>query len=319
MKARIIGTGSYVPDDVMKNDDVAQLVDTNDEWIQDHTGIRERRVSRQGTVHMACEAAIKALANCEMNISDVDMILVATVTPDYSFPNTASLVQAQLGAKEVPCLDLSAACSGFLFAMNTANAYICSGMYRTILVVGAETLSKILDWSDRSTCILFGDGAGAVVMQAADTGIIASQMGSDGAKGMVLYREDVALKNPIVDQDSQYQKLQMNGSEVFKFAVRRIPDTINDTLKAAGMTADQIDYFILHQANRRIIEAAARRLGLPMDKIPVNIDRYGNIAAASIPILLDELNQSGKLRRGQYLMLSGFGAGLSWGSAVVQW
>ena len=364
MRARIIGTGSYAPIHTMRNDDLAQLVETNDEWIQDHTGIKERRISDQGTVQMASEAARKALEDSNITVAGLDMILVATVTPDYSFPNTASLVQAQLGAKDIPCIDLSAACSGFLFAMNTANAYICSGMYKTILVIGAETLSKIIDWTDRSTCILFGDGAGAVVMQAAETGIMAMEMGSDGSKGMVLYCEGRPLKNPITDQEVltgyqyghaakkeeiltgyqyghtarkeetltgyQYghaakkeetdgEKLHMDGSDVFKFAVRRIPDTIHKTLELAGMTVDQVDHFVLHQANRRILEAAARRLDLPIEKFPMNIDRYGNIAAASIPILLDELNHSGKLERGQYVLTSGFGAGLSWGSALIQW
>jgi len=334
MKARIIGTGSYAPIHTMRNDDLAQLVETNDEWIQDHTGIKERRISDQGTVQMASEAARKALEDSDITVAGLDMILVATVTPDYSFPNTASLVQAQLGAKDIPCIDLSAACSGFLFAMNTANAYICSGMYKTILVIGAETLSKIIDWTDRSTCILFGDGAGAVVMQAAETGIMAMEMGSDGSKGMVLYCEGRPLKNPITEQEVltgyQYghaagkeetdgEKLHMDGSDVFKFAVRRIPDTIHKTLELAGMTVDQVDHFVLHQANRRILEAAARRLDLPIEKFPMNIDRYGNIAAASIPILLDELNHSGKLERGQYVLTSGFGAGLSWGSALMQW
>jgi len=319
MKARIIGTGSYAPIHMMKNDDLAQLVETNDEWIQDHTGIKERRISDQGTVQMASEAARKALENSNITVEELDMILVATVTPDYSFPNTASLVQAQLGAKDIPCIDLSAACSGFLFAMNTANAYICSGMYKTILVIGAETLSKIIDWTDRATCILFGDGAGAVVMQAAESGIIAMEMGSDGYKGMVLYCEGRPLKNSITNQESNDEKLHMDGSDVFKFAVRRIPETIHKTLELAGMTVDQVDHFVLHQANRRILEAAARRLNLPMEKIPMNIDRYGNIAAASIPILLDELNRSGKLKRGQYVMTSGFGAGLSWGSALLEW
>jgi len=334
MKARIIGTGSYAPIHMMKNDDLAQLVETNDEWIQDHTGIKERRISDQGTVQMASEAARKALENSNITVEELDMILVATVTPDYSFPNTASLVQTQLGAKDIPCIDLSAACSGFLFAMNTANAYICSGMYKTILVIGAETLSKIIDWTDRATCILFGDGAGAVVMQVAESGIIAMEMGSDGSKGMVLYCEGRPLKNSITNKETptgyQYghaarkeesngEKLHMDGSDVFKFAVRRIPETIHKTLELAGMTVDQVDHFVLHQANRRILEAAARRLNLPMEKIPMNIDRYGNIAAASIPILLDELNRSGKLKRGQYVMTSGFGAGLSWGSALLEW
>jgi len=319
MKARVIGTGSYAPAYIMSNDNIAELVDTNDEWIQEHTGIKKRHLTLEGTVHMATQAANAALANSGITIDDVDMILVATFTPDYNCPNTACQVQVALGAKEIPCVDVNSACAGFVVAMNTANAYIVTGMYKTILVIGAETISKIVDWQDRSTCILFGDGAGAVVMQEAETGIIASEMGSDGSKGMALYAGSVPLINPLkTTEDSDY-KLRMDGSEVFKFAVRRIPETIHETLKKANKTEADIDYFILHQANRRIIEAAARRLGLPLDKFPMNIDKYGNLAAASIPILLDELNRSGKIKRGQLLMLSAFGAGLSWGSTLIEW
>lgn len=319
MKAGIIGTGSYAPAHIMSNDEIAGMVDTNDVWIREHTGIEERRITDQGTVSMASEAARKALTDAGVTSEQVDMILVATVTPDYSFPNTASQVQAEIGAVNAVGFDVSGACSGFLFAMNTANAYLRSGMYQTILVIGAESLSKITDWTDRSTCILFGDGAGAVVMQAADTGILATEMGSDGSRGMVLYCEGRPLRNAVTRQESDGEKLRMNGSEVFKFAVRRIPETINRTLAMADMTADQVDYFILHQANKRIIEAAAKRLHIPMAKIPTNIERYGNLAAASIPILLDEINREGKIKRGDLLMVSGFGAGLSWGSALIEW
>lgn len=319
MKARIIGTGSYAPVYIMSNDELAQMVDTNDTWIREHTGIEERRITDQGTVAMASEAAKLALADSGIKPEEVDLILIATVTPDYSFPNTASMVQAELGAVNAVGFDLSGACSGFLFAMNTANAYICSGMYKNVLVIGAETLSKIIDWSDRSTCILFGDGAGAVVMQAADTGILATEMGSDGSKGMVLYCEGRPHKNTITNRESDGEKLHMDGSEVFKFAVRRIPDTIKRTLEMAGVTADEVDYFVLHQANKRIIEAAARRLNIPMEKIPTNIERYGNLAAASIPLVLDEMNREGRLKRGDRILMSGFGAGLSWGSALIEW
>lgn len=319
MRARIIGTGSCAPAHRMSNDDIAKMVDTNDNWIQEHTGIKERCLSDRGTVFMASEAARRALKDSGLTEKDLDMILVATVTPDYNFPNTACQVQAELGADRAVSFDLSGACSGFLFAMNTANAYICSGMYKNILVIGAETLSKIVDWSDRTTCILFGDGAGAVVMQAADTGILAVEMGCDGSKGMALYCEGRPLKSPLADQESDGEKMHMEGADVFKFAVRRIPETIKKTLELADMTADQVDYFVMHQANKRIIEAAARRLEIPMEKIPINIDRYGNTAAASIPFLLDEMNRKGMLKQGNHILISGFGAGLSWGSALIKW
>ena len=319
MKAKIIGTGSYVPAHSMSNDDIAKLVDTNDGWIEEHTGIRQRYLSDEGTASMATKAAHRAIENSGVNLDEIDMIIVATMTPDYSCPNTACQVQALLGLGDIPSMDTNVACTGFVFAINTANAYITSGMYRTILVIGAETLSKVVDWSDRGTCILFGDGAGAVVMQSADKGIITAEMGCDGNKGMVLYGRGTPLQNPIVNDAGDGGKLHMEGSEVFKFAVRRIPETINATLKKAGKVESEIDYFILHQANRRIIEAAARRLNLPIERFPMNIDKFGNLAAASVPMLLDELNRSGQIKEGQLLMLSAFGGGLSWGSTLLEW
>ena len=319
MKAKIIGTGSYAPPYKMTNDDVAKVVDTNDAWIEEHTGIKQRYLSAKGTTHMATEAAKRAIDNSGVDIDEIDMIIVATMTPDYSCPNTACQVQAMLGTRDIPCMDTNEACTGFIFAINTAHAYISTGMYKTILVIGAETLSNVVDWNDRATCILFGDGAGAVVMQAADTGVIATEMGCDGSKGMVLYGSGALLQNPIIDEDESDGKLHMDGSEVFKFAVRRIPETIYTTLKKANKTEAEIDYFILHQANRRIIEAAARRLNLPIEKFPMNIDKYGNLAAASVPMLLDELNRSGQIKSGQLLMLSAFGGGLSWGSTLLEW
>lgn len=318
MKARIIGTGSYVPEHKMTNEDLAQMVATNDEWIQEHTGIKERHIADKGVVYMAAKAAKKALEDSKIEAEELDMILVATATPDYSFPSTACQVQEKLNAKEIPCMDLSVACSGFLFALNTADAYIKSGIYRTILVIGAEMLSKMVDWTDRGTCILFGDGAGAVVLQAADTGLISAQMGCDGTKGMVLRGGDFAYQNPLIEKKSD-GKIWMDGSEVFKFAVRKIPDTIIETLKGANKQVEDVTYFVLHQANRRILEAAARRLNISIDRFPMNIDKYGNMSAASIPVLLDEMNREGRLKRGQLLLLAGFGAGLSWGSALFEW
>ena len=318
MKARILGTGSYVPEHTMSNEDLSKMVATNDEWIQEHTGIKERHISDKSVADMAAKAAKKALENSNIKVAELDMILVATATPDYSFPSTACQVQERLNAKEIPCMDISVACSGFLFALNTAEAYIKTGMYKTILIIGAEMLSKMVDWTDRATCILFGDGAGAVIVQAADTGVMATQMGCDGTKGMVLYGGDIAYQNPIAEKEST-GKIQMDGSEVFKFAVRKIPDSILETLKIANKQVEDVAYFILHQANRRILEAAARRLNIPIDKFPMNIDKYGNVSAASIPLLLDELNRGGQIKRGQLLLLAGFGAGLSWGSALLEW
>jgi len=319
MKAKIIGTGSYAPTHIMGNDDIAKLVDTNDEWIEEHTGIKTRHLSSEGTAHMATKAAKLAIENSNISPDEIDMIMVATMTPDYSCPNTACQVQANLGLRDIPCMDTNVACTGFVFAINTAHAYITSGLYKTILVIGAETLSKIVDWSDRGTCILFGDGAGAAIMQASDSGVIAAEMGCDGAKGMVLYGKSEPLQNPIANEIRDDGKLHMEGSEVFKFAVRRIPETIYATLDKAGKKESEVDYFILHQANRRIIEAAARRLDLPMERFPMNIDKFGNLAAASVPMLLDELNRSGQIKKGQLLMLSAFGAGLSWGSTLLEW
>ena len=319
MRARIIGTGSYAPVHTMYNEDLAKLVDTNDEWIMEHTGIKRRHLSTEGTAILASKAAELALENSGLTIDEIDMIIVATMTPDYSCPNTACQVQAMLEATDLPCVDLSAACAGFVYAMNTANAYITSQMYKNILVIGAETMSKLVNWQDRGTCILFGDGAGAVVMQASETGIIAIDMGSDGSKGRVLCAKGAPLENPITNSVEADYKLYMEGSEVFKFAVRKIPETICATLAKVERDISEVDCFILHQANRRIIEAAARRLDLPIEKFPMNIDEYGNVSAASVPILLDELNRSGKIEKGQLLMLSAFGAGLSWGSSLIEW
>lgn len=319
MKARILGTGSYLPEYIMTNDDIAKLVDTNDAWIQERTGIRERHLTDKGTVSMAYEASKRALDNCNLTAEDLDMILVATVSSDYLFPSTACQLQEKLGANQIPCIDLSAACSGFLFALNTAAAYIQSGMYKRILVVGAETLSRFVDWADRSTCILFGDGAGAVVMEASEEGIIAMDMGCDGSRGMVLYGAGYPIQNPIINQENDGGKLHMDGQAVFKFAIRQIPKTIQNVLSKCNMEIKEIDHFIMHQANQRILAAAAKSLKIPEEKMPVNIECCGNLAAASIPILLDECNKEGRFKRGDKMILSGFGGGLSWGSALLVW
>ncbi len=318
MKARILGTGSYLPEHVLTNDDMAKLVETSDEWIRERTGIKERHLTDEGTVFMAAKAAERALENSCLTADDLDMIIVATFTPDYLFPNASCQLQAAIGAPNIPCMDLSAACSGFIYSINTAAAYIQAGMYQKILVVAAETLSRVVDWDDRSTCILFGDGAGAAVLGADETGILAMDMGSDGVKGPVLYCEGWPITNPVVNKGAA-GKLRMNGQEVYKFAVRRLPKTIQTVLAAGDMKVEDVDHFIFHQANKRILEAAAKHLKIPAEKMPMNMDHCGNLSAASIPVLLDEYNQAGKIKPGDKIILAAFGGGLSWASALLEW
>ncbi len=319
MKARILGTGSCLSDDVLTNEDLAEIVDTNDEWIRERTGIKKRHITRQGTVEMAVEAAEKALADSKVSAEDLDMILVGTVSPDYLFPTVACLLQERIGAGKVPCMDLSAACSGFLYSLNTAAAWIQTGMYQKVLVVGAETLSRFVDWTDRSTCVLFGDGAGAVVLAADEDGIYGMDMGSDGSKGMALSCPGIPIQNPLYKQPIVPQYLSMDGREIYRFAVRRIPETIRSVAEKTGTDLASVDHFILHQANQRILEAAAKKLKIPDEKMPINIDHCGNLAAASIPVLLDEYNKSGKLKRGDKVLLCAFGGGLTWGSTLMIW
>lgn len=320
MTSRIIGTGSYVPAQVVTNDDLAKIVETNDEWIRSRTGIGERRIALdEGTSAMAVEAAKRAVQNAGIDAKELDIILLATSSPDNCFPAGACEVQAALGAERAVAYDLSAACSGFLFGLNTAQAFIQAGIYRTALVIGADCLSKLTDWSDRSTCILFGDGAGAAVVQAGETGIRQMVMGSDGVKGPVLTCPARTEGNFLNGKTPELGYMYMNGQEVFKFAVKKVPECVNQVLEADGMAIDDVKYFVLHQANYRIVEAAAKRLKQPLEKFPMNMDRYGNTSGASVPLLLDELNQAGKLQRGDKIVLAGFGAGLTWGAALVEW
>lgn len=320
MTSRIIGTGSYVPEQIVTNDDLAKVVDTNDEWIRERTGIRQRHIAaEEGTTQMAAEAARRALENAEIEAGDLDIIVMASSSPDKNFPAGACEVQALLGAKKAVAFDLSAACSGFLFAMNVVNEFIRSGVYQTGLVIGAETLSKVIDWTDRSSCVLFGDGAGAAVLQAQETGIIHTVMGSDGTKGPILSCTSRSNGNFLNGKTPELGFTFMNGQEVFKFAVKKVPQCINQVLDEAGADISEIKYFVLHQANYRIVEAAARRMKQPMEKFPMDMDRYANTSSASVPLLLDELNRTGKLNRGDKLVLAGFGAGLTWGAAYMEW
>ncbi len=320
MTSKIIGTGSYMPVRMVTNDDLAKVVDTSDEWIAERTGIRQRRIAvEESASYMAVEAAKRALENAGIGPGDLDLILVGTTSADHCFPSAACEVQGELGAVHAVAFDVSAACSGFLFAMNNLQAFIQAGIYHTGLIIGVDCLSKLVDWKDRSTCVLFGDGAGAVVVQASDTGIQHSVMRSDGSKWQVLSCISRTNGNLLNGKIPEPGYLYMNGQEVFKFAVKKVPECINQVLEESETDIEDIKYFILHQANYRIIESVSKRLKQPMDKFPMNMEYYGNTSAATIPVLLDELNQSGKLNSRDKIVLSGFGAGLTWGATLLEW
>lgn len=318
MNARIVATGSYVPEGIVTNDDLAKIVDTNDEWIRSRTGIEKRRISRgESAADLAVKAGEQAITAAGITVEEIDMIVVGTLA--QSLPNVACTVQAKLGADNAVAMDLSAACSGFMFALNTVNAYVRAGMCKTALVIGTEVLSRYMDWSDRGTCVLFGDGAGAVVIQADEIGIIDAIMGSDGKKGEVLTYHERELKNLFIEEKVPTSYIQMNGQEVFRFAVTKVPECITELLKKTNTSAADVKYFILHQANKRILDSVAKRLKLDIEKFPMNLNHYGNTSAASIPLLLDEINREGKLKKGDKIVLSGFGGGLTWGALLLEW
>lgn len=324
MAVRIIGTGSYLPKKIADNNFLSTIVDTDDEWIQQRTGIKERHLSngKEGTTYMATRAAEEALENAGIEAQEIDMIIVATVSADTYVPSTSCSVQGAIGAIRATCFDINAACSGFLFALNTAYAYLEIGMAKTILIAGAETLSREVDWSDRGSCILFGDGAGAAVVrkeEGEEGGLLASVTGSDGSQGDVLTCKGRGIQNPFHNSKRKKDYLRMDGQAVFRFAVTTVPRCIKQILKKTQTDPEDIKYFILHQANIRILELIAKRLKVDMEKFPMNLDRYGNTSSASIPILLDELNRNGLLERGDKLILSGFGGGLTWGAMLIEW
>ncbi len=305
MFARIIGTGSYVPGNVVSNDDLSKRMDTSDEWIYTRTGIHTRNiVTGESNANLAVEAAKRALANAGVDAGDIEFIIVATSTADSAFPNMASCVMDGIGACNAFGYDISAACSGFLFAYNAAQGLITTGQARMGLVIGSEVMSKMLDWNDRSTCVLFGDGAGAVVVRAEGKGFVDTVMHNDGSK-----------KSVLTCNDSVY----MEGQEVFKFAVRRVPEVIEELLERNALSKEDVDYYVLHQANIRIIQSVAKRLDVAMEHFPAEIDNLGNTSAASIPIVLDRMNQKGDLKEGDRIVISGFGAGLSWGATLLTW
>lgn len=304
----------------MTNDDLSKIVDTNDEWIRSRTGIGERRIATEdSTSDMAAKAAARAIEQAGIAPEEIDLILLATSSPDYCFPNGACEVQAKIGAIHAACYDISAACTGFVFALSTAHAFISSGIYRTALVIGADVLSKLVDWTDRGTCVLFGDGAGAAVVSADETGVLGLNMHSNGAKGEVLTCGSRSNGNFLLGRKPELGYMAMDGQEVFKFAVKKVPECISQVLEDTGYITGDIDHFIIHQANYRIIESIAKRLKVDIEKFPVNMEHYGNTSGASVPILLDELNQAGKLKRGERIVLSGFGAGLTWGALLLEW
>lgn len=330
---RITGTGSALPGRIVTNKELEQMVETSDEWIRERTGIGERHVSVGETVvTLASEAARKALEQAGKRAEEIDLILVATCSPEQYLPCCACQVQADIGAVNALAFDVNAACSGFLFALNTADAYLRTGLAENALIIGSEVLSKLVDWTDRSSCILFGDGAGAVVVEQCEvsSGILGRALHSDGAGGGVLQCGARELTTPyartsaaITDQnqpmDGREHFIQMDGQEVYRFATRRVPQCIEEALSDAGLTVPDIDLFVLHQANARIIDAVAKRLHADREKFPTNLERVGNLSSASIPVLLDELHKQGKLHRGDRIVLAGFGAGLTIGACVMTW
>lgn len=320
MAAKIIGTGSYLPKEVISNEYLSTIVDTSDEWISTRTGIRERRVSREdSTSKLATFAALEAIKDAGIDPLEIDLIIVATISGDYYLPNTACDVQGQIKANNAICFDLSAACTGFISAYVTAEAYMKAGLCKTALIIGADTMSRLIDWSDRSTCVLFGDGAGAVVMKEDSSSVSHTIMGSDGSKKEFLICKSRTENNLYSENSNNLDFIKMNGGEVFKFAVKKVPETIDYLLRKSEYSLEDIKYFILHQANSRILQAIAKKLNVSEDKFPMNLDKYGNTSAASIPILLDELNKEGRLIKGDKLLLSGFGGGLTWGSILIEW
>ncbi|MTI79841.1 MAG: ketoacyl-ACP synthase III [Firmicutes bacterium] len=325
MQAGILGVGSYTPEKVLANKDIEKLVDTNDEWITTRTGIKERRIAGNDQVasDLGIEAGLAALKDAGINAMDVDLIIVATSTPDMHYPSTACIIQDKLGCKKAGAFDLAAACTGFVYAAVVAEQFIKAGTYKNVLVIGTEVYSRVVDWEDRSTCILFGDGAGAAVFGpvAGDKGFKATTLGSEGSGGDMLTLPCSGSRIPFGETESVNARavVQMQGREVYKFAVRVMEEGTEEVLEKAGLAKDDIDLVVPHQANIRIIEHYAKKMKLPMEKIVANVDKYGNTSAASVPLALDEAYKQGRIKSGDNLLLLGFGAGLTWGAAVIKW
>ena len=316
IRSRIAGTGSYLPPRIVTNDELAQRIDTSDAWIQERTGIKQRHIAEasQTSSDLALQASRRALEAAALKAADIDLIVVATSTPDFVFPSTACLLQAKLGVKGCPAFDVQAVCSGFVYGLGIADNFIRAGTHQRALVVGAEVFSRILDWSDRGTCVLFGDGAGAVVLAAGEQpGVNATVLHADGSHAGILSVPGNVSGGRIVGSPF----LQMQGNQVFKFAVKALDEVTRETVAAAGMTLEDIDWLIPHQANVRILEATAKRLGLPRERLVVTVDHHANTSAASVPLALDEFVRAGKIRPGHRVMLQGVGGGFTWGASLV--
>lgn len=321
-EVKIIGTGRYVPERVVTNDDLTLLVDTSHEWIYSRSGIKERRISEgQGTTELASNAALEALKDSGVKPEELDLIIVATASPDTFIPSTSCSVQAIIGAVNATAFDVSAACSGFLYGVNIATQFIRTGQCKNALVIGSEVLSKIIDWSDRNTCVLFGDGAGAIVLSSSqERGVISVYSGSDGSKGNLLRMSALPVENPYAPKcELTDKKVVMDGREVFKFATKIIEKSLEEVIKNTDISLNDIKYIVPHQANLRIIEYVSKRFDIDMGKFVVNLERYGNTSSASIPIAFDELVKSGRLQRGDLVVFVGFGGGLTWGAALIQY
>lgn len=322
LKSVVRGMGAYLPEHILTNDELSQMVDTSDAWIVQRTGIRQRHVAAEGelTSDLAVKAANAALANAGMKPTDIDLIIVATTTPDMTFPSTATIVQNKLGISLGAAFDIQAVCSGFVFAVATADSYIRSGMATNVLVIGAETFTRILDWTDRATCVLFGDGAGAMVLQAApetgateSAGVLASCLRSDGSHWDKLYVDGGVSSTGTIGH------VRMEGREVFKHAAGMISDVVEGVLDKSGHTCDELDWFVPHQANRRIIDAAGKRLGIPPEKVVLTVDRHANTSAASVPLALAAAAGDGRIKPGHLVMIEAMGGGFTWGASLIRW
>ena len=325
INAGIIGVGMYAPEKVLTNAELARMLNTTEEWIEAMSGIKERHIAApsQATSDLGTIAAQRALARAGVSPDEVDLIIVSTSTPDMQFPSTACLIQERLGVKNIPAFDLTAVCSGFVYALTVGAQFIANEFYRTVLVIGTEAVSRVINWSDKDTCMLIGDGAGAVVLRQVPSGygVLSAKLGADGSGASFMMVPAGGSRKPATAEviEKKMNKIQMNGQEVFKFAMKKLPEVTEQALKLANLYTEDLKLIIPHQANRRIIEAAARRMELPMEKFMVNVERYGNTSSATIPIALHEALETGRIESGDLIALTGFGGGLAWGSLIMRW
>ena len=325
INAGIIGVGMYAPEKVLTNAELARMLNTTEEWIEAMSGIKERHIAApsQATSDLGTIAAQRALARAGVSPDEVDLIIVSTSTPDMQFPSTACLIQERLGVKNVPAFDLTAVCSGFVYALTVGAQFIANEFYRTVLVIGTEAVSRVINWSDKDTCMLIGDGAGAVVLRQVPSGygILSAKLGADGSGASFMMVPAGGSRKPATAEviEQKMNKIQMNGSEVFKFAMKKLPEVTEQALELANLHTEDLKLIIPHQANRRIIEAAARRMDLPLEKFLLNVEHYGNTSSATIPIALHEALETGRIESGDLIALTGFGGGLTWGSLIMRW